>query len=100
MADAGNVALDMEPFRFLDQDAPSSSVHPSPRRFARLNNNLGLCAVVPGICQTRGLDLANLTCVRGRTGWIVVDPITTTESARALWELLQAHGARGCRSRP
>jgi alkyl sulfatase BDS1-like metallo-beta-lactamase superfamily hydrolase len=33
--------------------------------------------------------------VRGRTGWIVVDPITTTESARASWKLLQAHVGEG-----
>jgi alkyl sulfatase BDS1-like metallo-beta-lactamase superfamily hydrolase len=95
MADAGNVALDMDPFRFLDQEAPFDSVHPSLQRIARLNNNFGLYEVVPGIYQTRGLDLANLTFVRGRTGWIVVDPITTTESARASWELLQAHVGEG-----
>lgn len=95
MADAGNVALDMNPFRFLNQKAPSDSVHPSPRRIARLNNNFGLCAVVPGICQTRSRDRANLTSVRGRSGWIRAGPITTTGSARASWELLQTHVGEG-----
>ncbi len=95
MADAGNVALDMERFRFLDQEAPFDSVHPSLQRIARLNNNYGLYEVVPGVYQVRGFDLSNLTFVRGQTGWIVVDPITTTESARASWELLQAHVGEG-----
>lgn len=95
MADAGNVALDMAQFRFLNQEAPFDSVHPSLHRIGRLNNNYGLYEVAPGVYQTRGLDLANMTFVRGRRGWIVVDPITTTESARASWELLQKHVGEG-----
>jgi alkyl sulfatase BDS1-like metallo-beta-lactamase superfamily hydrolase len=95
MADAGNVALDMGQFKFLDQAEPFDSVHPSLHRIGRLNNNFGLYRVAPGVYQTRGLDLANLTFVRGKTGWIVVDPVTTTESARASWELLQEHVGEG-----
>ncbi len=83
MADAGNAAVDMAAFQFLDQVAPFDSIHPSLQRIGRLNNNFGLHEVVPGIYQTRGMDLANMTFVRGRTGWIVVNPITTTETARA-----------------
>lgn len=95
MANAGNVALDMAQFKFLDQEEPFDSVHPSLHRIGRLNNNYGLYRVAPGVYQTRGLDLANLTFVRGKTGWIVVDPVTTTESARASWELLQEHVGEG-----
>jgi alkyl sulfatase BDS1-like metallo-beta-lactamase superfamily hydrolase len=95
MANAGNVALDMAQFKFLDQEEPFDSVHPSLHRIGRLNNNYGLYQVAPGVYQTRGLDLANLTFVRGKTGWIVVDPVTTTESARASWELLQEHVGEG-----
>ena len=95
MADAGNVTLDIGLFQFLDQEAPFDSVHPSLQRIGRLNNNFGLYEVARGVYQTRGLDLANMTFVRGRTGWIVVDPITTTESARARWNLLQAPVGEG-----
>jgi alkyl sulfatase BDS1-like metallo-beta-lactamase superfamily hydrolase len=95
MADAGNVAVDMEAFQFLDQEAPFDSIHPSLQRIGRLNNNFGLYEVASGVYQTRGMDLANMTFVRGRSGWIVVDPITTTETARASWELLQAHVGEG-----
>ena len=95
MADAGNVAVDMGQFAFLDQEAPFDSIHPSLQRIGRLNNNFGLYEVVPGIYQTRGLDLSNMTFVRGQSGWIVVDPVTTAETARASWELLQTHVGEG-----
>ncbi len=36
----------------------------------------------------RGLDLANITFVRGDTGWIVFDPLTALETARAGLELI------------
>ena len=44
----------------------------------------GLYEVVPGkIYQVRGFDLANITFVKGDTGWIVFDPLTAKETARA-----------------
>ncbi|NIT14238.1 MAG: MBL fold metallo-hydrolase, partial [Candidatus Dadabacteria bacterium] len=33
-------------------------------------------------------DLANITFVRGKTGWIVFDPLTALETARAGLELI------------
>ena len=35
-----------------------------------------------------GLDLANITFVRGKKGWIVFDPLTALETARAGLELI------------
>ena len=64
-------------------------------RIARLNNNYGLYEVIPGIYQVRGLDLSDITFVRGATGWIVIDPLTTTETARAAWNLFQEHVGEG-----
>jgi alkyl sulfatase BDS1-like metallo-beta-lactamase superfamily hydrolase len=44
----------------------------------------GLYEVVPGrIYQVRGFDLANISFIKGDTGWIVFDPLTATETARA-----------------
>jgi alkyl sulfatase BDS1-like metallo-beta-lactamase superfamily hydrolase len=43
----------------------------------------------------RGFDLANVTFVRGRTGWIVFDVGTVAETTRAAWELLQEHVGEG-----
>jgi alkyl sulfatase BDS1-like metallo-beta-lactamase superfamily hydrolase len=91
IADAGNVAWDMERYEFLDEPDKIDSVHPSLLRISELNNNFGLYEVIPGIYQVRGFDLANLTFVRGKTGWIVFDPLTALETARAAKELLDEH---------
>jgi alkyl sulfatase BDS1-like metallo-beta-lactamase superfamily hydrolase len=39
----------------------------------------------------RGFDLANITFVKGKTGWIVFDPLTAAETARAALELINEH---------
>lgn len=83
MADAGNIAWDLESYKWLLQDKDFTSIHPSLQRMARLNMNAGLYEVLPGkIYQVRGLDLTNITFVKGATGWIVFDPLTTKEVAR------------------
>lgn len=95
MADAGHVAWDMERFQFLNEDRDFDSIHPSLLRQSRLNNNYGLYEVMPGIYQVRGIDLSDLTIVRGKTGWIVFDPIVSAEPARAAWKLFQQHVGEG-----
>lgn len=92
MADSGKVAWDMERFQFLDAQDEFDTIHPSLYRQSKLNNNYGLYEVLPGqIYQVRGFDLANITFVRGKTGWIVFDTMVCTETARAAWKLFQAH---------
>lgn len=95
MADAGNVAFDRAEYDFLDGDGDFDSIHPSLTRIARLNNNFALYEVVPGIYQVRGFDLSDISFVRGKTGWIVFDPLTMTETARAAWTLFQEHVGEG-----
>jgi alkyl sulfatase BDS1-like metallo-beta-lactamase superfamily hydrolase len=95
MADAGHVAWDMERFQFLDKQEDFDSIHPSLLRQSKLNNNYGLYEVIPGIYQVRGFDLSDISFVRGKTGWIVFDPLVTKETARAAWKLLQQHVGRG-----
>jgi alkyl sulfatase BDS1-like metallo-beta-lactamase superfamily hydrolase len=74
---------------------PPSSVHPGLWRQAQLNNIHGLFEVTPGIYQVRGYDLANLTIIQGKTGWIVVDPLTCRQTAEAALALAGKHlGAR------
>ena len=91
MADAGNVAWDMERYEFLNNPEKINSVHPSMLRISQLNMNYGLYEVIPGIYQVRGFDLANITFVKGKTGWIVFDPTTALETARAAKELVDEH---------
>ena len=95
MADGGHVAWDMEQFQFLDKQDEFDSIHPSLLRISQLNNNYGLYEVIPGIYQVRGFDLSDLTFVRGKTGWIVFDPLVSAETARAAWKLFQDHVGQG-----
>ena len=95
MADSGHVAWDMERFQFLDQEAEFDSIHPSLHRQSKLNNNYGLYEVIPGIYQVRGFDLSDVSFVRGKTGWIVIDPLISAETARAAWNLFQKHVGEG-----
>jgi alkyl sulfatase BDS1-like metallo-beta-lactamase superfamily hydrolase len=91
MADAGHVAWDMERYQFLLEGEDFASIHPSLERQSKLNMNYGLYEVIPGFYQVRGFDLANITFVKGETGWIVFDPLTAAETARAAKELLDEH---------
>lgn len=78
-------------FEFIsDQDSPDS-VNPSLWRQSQLNNISGLFEVVSGIYQVRGFDLANITFVRGDTGWIVIDTLTVNESAKKALDLFREY---------
>ncbi len=88
-ADAGHVAWDMGSYRWLLAGKDFPSIHPSLQRQAVLNMAYGLYEVVPGrIYQVRGFDLANISFVKGDTGWIVFDPLTAAETARAALEFI------------
>jgi alkyl sulfatase BDS1-like metallo-beta-lactamase superfamily hydrolase len=94
-ADAGHVAWDMERYQFLLKQDRFDSIHPSLNRISVLNMNYGLYEVIPGIYQVRGFDLADISFVRGKTGWIVIDPLTAAETARAAVKLFQEHVGKG-----
>ncbi len=84
MADAGHVAWDMASYDWLLQGKNFDSIHPSLQRQAVLNMNYGLYEVLPDkIYQVRGYDLANISFIKGDTGWIVFDPLTAKETAAA-----------------
>lgn len=88
-ADAGHVAWDMGSYGWLLSGKDFASINPSLQRQAVLNMAYGLYEVVPGrIYQVRGYDLANITFIKGDTGWIVFDPLTASETARAALELV------------
>ncbi|ALO45280.1 alkyl/aryl-sulfatase [Pseudohongiella spirulinae] len=84
MGAAGNVVWDMGRYEFLLNGQDYDSIHPSLQRQATLNMNYGLYEVVPDfIYQIRGYDLANMTLIRGETGWILFDVLLTSETAAA-----------------
>jgi alkyl sulfatase BDS1-like metallo-beta-lactamase superfamily hydrolase len=78
----GRVIWDTRRYGFVGGDAPAS-VNPSLWRQAKLNDVHGLFAVAPGIHQVRGYDLANMSLIDGKTGWIVVDPLGSAETSAA-----------------
>ena len=76
-------AYDLEALNFLENEAPDT-VNPSLWRMAQLNaQHHGLFEVVDGIYQVRSFDMANMTLIRGDTGWLIIDPVTCAETARA-----------------
>ena len=90
MADAGNVAWDMASYDYLLQGQDFDSINPSLQRQAILNMAYGLYEVVLGrIYQVRGFDFANITFIKGDTGWIVFDTLTSKKTAAAAMEFRQ-----------
>jgi alkyl sulfatase BDS1-like metallo-beta-lactamase superfamily hydrolase len=90
----GSVVLDLKQYAFLDEQTAPDTVNPSLWRQARLNRINGLFQVVDRIYQVRGFDIANLTIIEGYTGLIIIDTLTTVESARAALELYYQHRPR------
>jgi alkyl sulfatase BDS1-like metallo-beta-lactamase superfamily hydrolase len=89
----GRPVWDSHRFDFVEGEAPPT-VNPSLWRQEVLNGVGGLFEVVDGIYQVRGLDLSNISFVRGETGWIVLDPLITAEVAAAALELVNEHVER------
>ncbi len=81
---------DMPSYDFITGEAPDT-VNPSLWRQATLNNHHGLFKVTEGVYQLRGFDLSNMSIIEGKTGWIVVDPLTTRETAAAAIAFAREH---------
>jgi len=92
--DAGRVVWTLRDYAFLaDPEAPPT-VNPSLWRQARLNLSHGLFRVTDRIYQVRGFDISNMTLIGGERGLIVIDPLMSTEVARAGLDLYQEHRGR------
>ena len=88
----GRPVWDMAPFAFEADEGPApASVNPSLWRQARLNLNHGLFEVTPGIYQVRGFDISNITFIEGKSGYLVIDPLTSAEPAAAALALVRRH---------
>ena len=89
-ADGSRVLIDFDAYKFVAGKAPPT-VNPSLWRHAVLNAQIGLFKVTDGIWQLRGFDIANMTLIEGKTGFIVVDPLTARESASAALAFARKH---------
>jgi len=111
--DTGISIFSLKPYLFLTNDNNNKyTVHPALWEHAKLNMNVGLYRVnsievnesadinainnggkfkanTGDVFQVRGYDLANMTLVRGNTGWIIMDILTCEETAGAAFEFVK-----------
>ncbi|MEE9912440.1 MAG: MBL fold metallo-hydrolase [Deltaproteobacteria bacterium] len=83
---------DMKRYGFLSGNSPApDTVNPALWRHARRNSIHGLFKVIDGVYQVRGYDVSNITFIEGKTGYIVIDPLVSVETARAALDLFHQH---------
>ena len=86
----GREVWNLPEYAFIRGEAPGS-VNPSLWRQASLNNLHGLFKVADRVHQVRGYDLSNMSIIEGESGWIIVDPLTSRETAAAALALAREH---------
>ncbi len=79
---------DLKRYGFLFNKQMPNTVNPKLWMQGRLNLNVGLFKVSENIYQVRGFDLANMTFIKGNTGWIVIDCLSAKETAEAALRLV------------
>ncbi|TAD77714.1 MAG: MBL fold metallo-hydrolase [Sphingomonadales bacterium] len=84
---SGKPVWNLDAYAFVTGPAPET-VNPSLWRHMTHLKRHGLYQVTPNVWQVRGFDLANMTIIRGQSGWIVIDPLTSVETAAAALELV------------
>ncbi|MGN1037370.1 MAG: MBL fold metallo-hydrolase, partial [Ruminococcus sp.] len=83
----GKLVWSQSAYSFIENDSPDTA-NPSLWKNTQLNHIYGLFEVADGIYQVRGYDMTNITFIKGDTGWIVFDPLMTSECAEAAFELV------------
>ena len=84
---AGKPVWNLDAYAFVTGPAPDT-VNPSLWRHMTHLKRHGLFEVTPNVWQVRGFDVSNMTVIRGLSGWIVIDPLTSVEAAQAAMELV------------
>lgn len=84
----GSLAWQLGNYDFLKPGQDIASINPSLQRQALLNLSYGLFKVTDGVYQVRGFDLANITFIEGKSGWIVIDTLTTPATSKAAYALV------------
>ncbi|MNJ96681.1 Metallo-beta-lactamase superfamily protein [compost metagenome] len=79
----GAVLYDLNAYAFLRDKSAPATANPSLWRQSQLTSLSGLYKVTDKIYQIRGFDLSNMTLIQGNTGWIIIDPLTSAETAAA-----------------
>jgi len=87
----GRLVWTLKGYEFLGSDKPPDTVHPGLWRHARVNTANGLYQVTERVYQLRGFDVSNMTIIEGDSGLIVIDPLISTEVAKAAMDLYLKH---------
>ncbi len=77
----------LDAYAFVTGPAPET-VNPSLWRHMTHLKHHGLYQVTANVWQVRGFDVSNMTIIRGATGWIIIDPLTSTEAAKAALDVV------------
>ena len=83
----GRPVWNLGAYDWVEGDAPPT-VNPSLWRHMKLLRKHGLYKVSDGVWQVRGFDVSNMTVIKGATGWILIDPLTTAEAAASALDLV------------
>lgn len=90
----GKPVWNLDAYAWMDGKAPDT-VNPSLWRHMNLLRKHGLYALSDNMWQVRGFDVSNMTIIKGKTGWILIDPLTTRDTAAAALRLVNEKlGAR------
>lgn len=84
------VPADPDRYAFLKGEPPAT-VNPSLWREGQLDAINGLFKVTDGVYQVRGLSVAAMTIVEGKTGIIVIDTLASPGEAKTALDLYYAH---------
>ena len=90
----GKPVWNLDAYAWMDGKSPDT-VNPSLWRHMGLLRKHGLFALSENMWQVRGFDVSNMTVIKGATGWILIDPLTTRDTAAAALRLVNEKlGAR------
>ena len=85
---SGITVWDPAEFSFVKEGSKApATVNPSLWRQSQLVNMAGLFEVTDGIYQVRNQDLSNMTIIEGEEGITIVDPLISSETAKAALDL-------------
>jgi len=84
----GYTAWNMDSYNFVNNGSCPDTINPLLFRQAQLNTINGLFNVTDGIYQVRGYDVSDISFIKGDTGWIVIDPAVSVETAKAALDLV------------
>ncbi|WP_133139091.1 alkyl/aryl-sulfatase [Legionella genomosp. 1] len=88
----GTIVWDLSNFSFIKKDSLSpDTVNPSLWRQSQLVSMGGLFKVNEHVYQVRTADLSNITFIEGPQGIVIVDPLISTETAKASLDLYFKH---------